>query len=123
MSGHRSSSPRPGWAGRDAWAVTSLQQRAAQRLASEGGQEAGEHPASLVVPACEWSVFPVCSAIIDRIPDYELDDVLTVEDLEAAPRLADPLRAKIVTLLRSERQSTTELAWCSTCRRGPSAIT
>jgi DNA-binding transcriptional ArsR family regulator len=60
--------------------------------------------------ACEWSVFAVCSAIIDRFPDYELDDVLTVEDPKQLRALANPLRAKIVTLLRQRAASTTELA-------------
>jgi DNA-binding transcriptional ArsR family regulator len=69
-----------------------------------------EHPRPFVIRACEWSVFPVCSAIIDRIPDYELDDVLTVEDPKQLRALADPLRAKIITLLRQRAASTTELA-------------
>ena len=60
--------------------------------------------------ACEWSGFPVCSAIIDRYPDYELDDVLVVEDPKQLRALADALRARIVVLLRERAASTTELA-------------
>ena len=48
--------------------------------------------------------------IIDRYPDYELDDVLTVEDTRQLRALADPVRAKIATLLRQRAASTTELA-------------
>ena len=44
------------------------------------------------------------------MPDYELDDVYTVEDPAQLRALADPLRAKIVTLLRQRAASTTELA-------------
>ena len=47
---------------------------------------------------------------MDRLPDYELDDVLTVEDPRQLRALADPLRAKVVTLLRQRAASTTELA-------------
>jgi DNA-binding transcriptional ArsR family regulator len=49
-------------------------------------------------------------AIIARFPDYELDDVLIVEEPEQLRALADVLRAKIVTLLRERAASTTELA-------------
>ena len=62
------------------------------------------------IAGCEWSAFPVCSAIIDRSPDYELDDVLVVEEPQQLRALADVLRAKIVTLLRERAASTTELA-------------
>ena len=60
--------------------------------------------------ACQWSGFTVCSAIIDRYPDYELDDVLVVEDPKQLRALGDALRARIVMLLRERAASTTELA-------------
>jgi DNA-binding transcriptional ArsR family regulator len=60
--------------------------------------------------ACEWSGYPVCSAIIARNPDYELDDVLIVDDPKQLRALGDPLRARIVALLRERAASTTELA-------------
>ena len=59
---------------------------------------------------CQWSGFPVCSAIIDRYPDYDLDDVLVVEDPKQLRALGDVLRARIVMLLRERAASTTELA-------------
>ena len=59
---------------------------------------------------CQWSGFPVCSAIIDRFPDYDLDDVLVVEDPKQLRALGDVLRARIVMLLRERAASTTELA-------------
>jgi DNA-binding transcriptional ArsR family regulator len=59
---------------------------------------------------CEWSGFPVCSAIIARYPDYELEDILVVEEPHQLRALADVLRAKIVWLLRERAASTTELA-------------
>ncbi len=49
-------------------------------------------------------------AIIDRSPDYELDDVLIVEDPKQLRALADDFRARIVSLLRERAASTTELA-------------
>ncbi|HWQ24881.1 MAG TPA: helix-turn-helix domain-containing protein [Gaiellaceae bacterium] len=49
-------------------------------------------------------------AIIDRTPDYELDEVLLVEQVEQLRALAHPQRARIVTLLRERAASTTELA-------------
>ena len=58
----------------------------------------------------EWSGFPVCSATIDRYPDYELDDVLVVEDPKQLRALGDAFRARIVMLLRERAASTTELA-------------
>ena len=61
-------------------------------------------------PSCEWSGNAVCSAIIDRSPDYELDDVLVVEEPQQLRALADPLRGRIITLLRQRAASTTELA-------------
>ena len=61
-------------------------------------------------PSCEWSGNPVCSAIIDQSPDYELDDVLIVEDAKQLRALADDFRARIITLLRERAASTTELA-------------
>ena len=60
--------------------------------------------------SCEWSGIPVCSAIIARYPDYELDDVLIVEDAKQLRALADDFRARIVGLLRERAASTTELA-------------
>lgn len=62
------------------------------------------------IAGCEWSAFPVCSAIIDRSPDYELDDVLVVEEPQQLRALGDVLRAKIMWLLRERAASTTELA-------------
>jgi DNA-binding transcriptional ArsR family regulator len=59
---------------------------------------------------CERSGFTVCSAIIDRYPDYDLDDVLVVEDPKQLRALGDVLRARIVMLLRERAASTTELA-------------
>jgi DNA-binding transcriptional ArsR family regulator len=49
-------------------------------------------------------------AIIDRSPDYELDDVLIVEDPKQLRALAENSRARIVSLLRERAASTTELA-------------
>lgn len=42
--------------------------------------------------------------------DYDLDDVLTVRDAEQLKALADPLRGRIVGMLRERSASTTELA-------------
>jgi DNA-binding transcriptional ArsR family regulator len=47
---------------------------------------------------------------IDRFPDYELDDVLVVQDPKQLRALADDLRARIIGLLRERAASTTELA-------------
>lgn len=60
--------------------------------------------------ACEWSGFPVCSGIIDRSPDYELDDVFIIEEPEQLRAIADSLRSRIITLLNQRAASTTELA-------------
>jgi DNA-binding transcriptional ArsR family regulator len=49
-------------------------------------------------------------AIIDQYPDYELDDVLVVQDPKQLRALGDDLRARIVMLLRERAASTTELA-------------
>jgi DNA-binding transcriptional ArsR family regulator len=49
-------------------------------------------------------------AIIDQSPDYELDDVLIVEDPKQLRALADDFRARIVSLLRERAASTTELS-------------
>jgi len=49
-------------------------------------------------------------AIIDRYPDYDLDDVLIVEDAKQLRALAEETRARIVSLLRERAASTTELA-------------
>jgi DNA-binding transcriptional ArsR family regulator len=59
---------------------------------------------------CEWSGIPVCSAIIDRYPDYDLDDVLVVEDPKQLRALGDAFRARIVMMLRERAASTSELA-------------
>jgi DNA-binding transcriptional ArsR family regulator len=61
-------------------------------------------------PACEWSGFAVCSAIIDRSPDYDLDDVLTIQEPERLRAVADPTRGRIIALLNQRAASTTELA-------------
>jgi len=60
--------------------------------------------------ACEWSGNPVCSAIIDQTPDYELDDVLVVDQPEKLRALGDLTRGRIVGLLGQRAASTTELA-------------
>ena len=43
-------------------------------------------------------------------PDYAADETLVVDDPERLRALADDLRVKIVTLLREQAQSTSELA-------------
>ncbi len=48
--------------------------------------------------------------IIARSPDYELDDVLIVEQPHQLRALGDVLRAKIVMLLNERAASTTELS-------------
>lgn len=48
--------------------------------------------------------------IIDHSPDYELDEVLVVEDPRQLRALANGFRARIVSLLRERAASTTELA-------------
>lgn len=45
-----------------------------------------------------------------RSPDYDLDDVLVVEDPQQLRALAEATRARIVGLLRERAASTTELA-------------
>ena len=70
----------------------------------------GIRPSRLSGPPCEWSAFPVCSGIIDRPPDYELDDVLVVQDPKQFRALGDVFRARIVMLLRERAASTSELA-------------
>ena len=60
--------------------------------------------------SCEWSGIPVCSAIIDRSPDYELDDVLVVQDPKQLRALGDFTRGRIIGLLGQRAASTTELA-------------
>jgi DNA-binding transcriptional ArsR family regulator len=67
---------------------------------------------------CEWSADPVCSAIIDRSPDYELDDVLVVDQPDRLRALAEPTRATIVTLLNQRAASTTELAQALSSPKG-----
>jgi DNA-binding transcriptional ArsR family regulator len=56
--------------------------------------------------------------IIDRIPDYELDDVLIVQEPEQLRALADDLRSRIITLLNQRAASTTELAAALTTPKG-----
>jgi DNA-binding transcriptional ArsR family regulator len=68
------------------------------------------HERACLGRACEWSGITVCSAIIARFPDYELDDVLIVEEPEKLRAIADVLRSRIVTLLNERAASTTELA-------------
>ncbi|HSI96971.1 MAG TPA: helix-turn-helix domain-containing protein [Gaiellaceae bacterium] len=59
---------------------------------------------------CEWSGIPVCSATIDRSPDYELDDVLVVDEPEKLRALGDVTRGRILALLNQRAASTTELS-------------
>ena len=61
-------------------------------------------------PFDERTGVAVCSAIIDRSPDYALDDILVVEDPKQLRALAETSRARIVSLLRERAASTTELA-------------
>jgi DNA-binding transcriptional ArsR family regulator len=49
-------------------------------------------------------------AIIDQFPDYELDDVLVVDQPEKLRALGDLTRGRIVGLLGQRAASTTELA-------------
>jgi DNA-binding transcriptional ArsR family regulator len=56
------------------------------------------------------SGFAVCSAIIERSPDYELDDVLVVQDPKQLRALGDFTRGRIIGLLGQRAASTTELA-------------
>jgi DNA-binding transcriptional ArsR family regulator len=44
------------------------------------------------------------------VPDYDLDDVLVVSDPKQLRALGDPVRARIIGLLRERAASTTELA-------------
>jgi DNA-binding transcriptional ArsR family regulator len=48
--------------------------------------------------------------IIDQSPDYDVDDVLVVEEARQLRALAHDVRARIVGLLRERAASTTELA-------------
>jgi DNA-binding transcriptional ArsR family regulator len=48
--------------------------------------------------------------IIDRFPDYELDDLLVVDDPEKLRALGDATRGRIIALLNQRAASTTELA-------------
>jgi DNA-binding transcriptional ArsR family regulator len=59
---------------------------------------------------CERAGNPVCSATIDRIPDYDLDDVLVVDEPEKLRALGDATRGRIIALLNQRAASTTELA-------------
>src|ERR671910_1608520 len=65
-------------------------------------------PAPLL--SCEWSGNPVCSTIIDHFPDYELDDVLLVQEPKQLRALGDFTRGRIIGLLGQRAASTTELA-------------
>ena len=65
---------------------------------------------ALRATACEWSGFSVCSAIIDRSPDYELDDVLVIDEPERLRALGDVTRGRVLALLNQRAASTTELA-------------
>jgi DNA-binding transcriptional ArsR family regulator len=67
-------------------------------------------PYTCELTACEWAGFFVCLAIIDRFPDYELEDVLVVDQPVQLRALADDLRATIVRLLKERAASTTKLA-------------
>lgn len=58
----------------------------------------------------QWAGFAVCFAIIARSPDYELDDVLVVEEPERLRALGDATRGRIIALLNQRAASTTELA-------------
>jgi DNA-binding transcriptional ArsR family regulator len=49
-------------------------------------------------------------AIIDQLPDYELDDVLLVDDPKQLRALGDLTRGRIIGLLSQRAASTTELA-------------
>jgi DNA-binding transcriptional ArsR family regulator len=49
-------------------------------------------------------------ALIDRFPDYELDDVLVVQDPKQLRALGDFTRGRIIGLLGQRAASTTELA-------------
>jgi DNA-binding transcriptional ArsR family regulator len=62
--------------------------------------------------SCEWSGFPVCSAIIDHsaLTDYEADDVLVVTEPERLKALASDVRSRIIGLLRERAASITELS-------------
>jgi DNA-binding transcriptional ArsR family regulator len=74
------------------------------------GRDPGPGPFPHFADICEWSGNPVCSAIIDRFPDYELDDVLTIEEPERIRAGAHPTRGRICALLNQRAASTTELA-------------
>ena len=50
--------------------------------------------------------FPVCLAIIDQSPDYELDDVLIVEDPKQLRALADDFRVHGFRASVDEREET-----------------
>ena len=73
-------------------------------------RRSGRASAARPLFSCEWSGIPVCSAIIDRSPDYELDDVLVVEDPKQLRALGDFTRGRIIGLLGQRAASTTELA-------------
>ena len=48
--------------------------------------------------------------MVQTAPDYDAPDTLVVEQLEQLRALGDPLRSRVVTLLRERAWSTTELA-------------
>jgi len=58
----------------------------------------------------EWSGFPVCSAIIDQSPDYDLEDVLVVSERSQLRALSNDVRTAIVGLLRQRAHSIQQLA-------------
>ena len=70
----------------------------------------GVSPAARAPWLDEWSGFLVCFGIIVRYPDYELDDVLVVDDPKQLRALGDTFRARIVMMLRERAASTSELA-------------
>ena len=70
------------------------------------------------------SGIPVCSAIIDRYPDYDLDDVLVVEDPKQLRALGDASRARIVMhAARAGSEHERARRGPASPRRGPSGTT
>jgi DNA-binding transcriptional ArsR family regulator len=81
-------------------------------LIQRGGCSFGEG-AGLRSPAlrlCERPAKAVCFGIIDHQPDYELEDVLVVDEPTKLRALADSTRGRIIALLNQRAASTTELA-------------
>jgi DNA-binding transcriptional ArsR family regulator len=82
-------------------------------IVTSSGSDPGNAPGSsrhVRARLDEWSGFAVCSATIDRFPDNDLDDVLTIEEPERLRAVADPTRGRIIALLNHRAASTTELA-------------